>query len=64
MGKIMILFGKEITQTSKPLFVAEISCNHKGSLQEAVDLIYAARDSGADAVKIQCYTPEEMTINH
>ncbi len=49
--------------TSKPFFVAEISANHNGSLQNAKKLIYIAKKYGADAVKLQTYTPETMTIN-
>ena len=40
--------------------VAEISCNHMGSVERARELIKRALVSGADAVKFQCYTPEEM----
>lgn len=47
----------------KIAILAEISCNHNGSLQEALELIKVAKNCGADAVKIQAYTPDEMTIN-
>ena len=43
-----------------PMIVAEIGGNHLGVLNRAVDLIVAARDAGADAVKLQCFTPEQM----
>tara|TARA_X000000950_G_scaffold286970_1_gene397524 strand:+ start:3661 stop:4707 length:1047 start_codon:yes stop_codon:yes gene_type:complete len=46
-----------------PYFVAEISANHNGSLTNAKKLISSAKKNGADAVKIQTYTPETMTIN-
>lgn len=46
-----------------PLVVAEISANHNGSLQKAMDTITAAKQSGADAVKIQTYTADTMTLN-
>ena len=49
--------------TSKPFFVAEISANHNGLLQNAKKLIYIAKKYGADAVKLQTYTPDTMTIN-
>lgn len=45
-----------------PLFVAEISGNHNGSLSRALDLISAAKESGADLVKIQTYTPDSITL--
>lgn len=47
----------------KPFFIAEISANHNGSLATAKKLIFSAKKYGADAVKLQTYTPETMTIN-
>lgn len=41
-------------------FVAELSNNHNGSLATALRLIRAAKAAGADAVKIQCYTADEL----
>ena len=46
-----------------PIFIAEISCNHNGSLKNAKKLILEAKKSGADFVKFQTYTPSSMTIN-
>lgn len=46
-----------------PFLIAEISANHNGSLKKCLDLIKNAKKNGADAVKIQSYTPESMTIN-
>lgn len=47
-----------------PTFIiAEISANHNSSLESAKKLILSASRAGASAVKIQTYTPEEMTIN-
>jgi pseudaminic acid synthase len=46
----------------KPFFIAEISANHCGSLERAKKLIKLAKYSGADAVKIQTYTPDMMTL--
>ena len=45
-----------------PFFVAEISANHNGSLLHAKRLIEIAKKYGADAVKLQSYTPNTMTI--
>jgi pseudaminic acid synthase len=47
---------------NKPFFVAEISANHNGSLVHAKKLIETAKKYGADAVKLQTYTPNTMTI--
>lgn len=46
-----------------PLFVAEISANHMGSLQRAHALIEASVEAGATAVKFQTYTPDTMTLD-
>ena len=45
-----------------PLFIAEISANHNGSLAQAKRLIKTAKKYGADVVKLQTYTPDTMTI--
>ena len=45
-----------------PFFVAEVSANHRGSINIAKKLILTAKKNGADAVKIQTYTPDTMTI--
>ena len=45
-----------------PFFVAEISANHNGSLLHAKKLISIAKKYGADAVKLQTYTPDTLTI--
>ena len=48
--------------SKKIYFVAEISANHNGSLHQAKKIIYIAKKYGADAVKLQTYTPDTMTI--
>jgi pseudaminic acid synthase len=45
-----------------PFFVAEISANHNGSLLQAKKLIKIAKKYGADAVKLQTYTPDTLTL--
>ena len=44
-------------------FIAEISANHCGNLNYALKLIKTAKINGADAVKIQTYTADSMTLN-
>ena len=46
----------------EPYIVAEISCNHQGNKNNAIDLIRSAAETGVDAVKIQTFKPETMTI--
>jgi len=47
----------------RPYFVAEISANHDSSIKVAKKLILLAKKSGADAVKLQTFTPETITVN-
>lgn len=47
-----------------PYIIAEISANHNGDIGRALELIDVAKDSGADAVKLQTYTKDTMTIDH
>jgi pseudaminic acid synthase len=44
------------------ILIAELSCNHLGSLAKARELVIAAADSGADAVKFQTFKPEKMCL--
>lgn len=55
----MMLFRKELTPYY-PLFIAEISCNHNGTILNAKKLIRTAKSIGADAVKIQVYEPSDL----
>jgi pseudaminic acid synthase len=46
----------------KVFIIAELSANHNGSLQTALDTVKAAKRAGADAIKLQTYTAETITL--
>lgn len=48
---------------SKTFIIAELSANHNGSKQTAIDSIIAAKKAGANAIKIQTYTADTLTLN-
>lgn len=48
---------------NKVFIIAELSANHNGSLQTALDTITAMAQSGADAIKLQTYTPDTITLD-
>ena len=48
---------------NKTFIIAELSANHNGSKQIALDSIRAAKQAGADAIKIQTYTAHTLTLN-
>ncbi|MBI5725992.1 MAG: pseudaminic acid synthase [Planctomycetes bacterium] len=59
-----VKIGKSIIGPGRPVYVvAELSANHHQKYDEAVELVRAAKQAGADAVKIQTYTPDTLTID-
>jgi pseudaminic acid synthase len=53
---------KKISPEAPPYIIAEMSANHNQCYETAVKILEAAKDAGADAVKLQTYTPKTLTI--
>jgi pseudaminic acid synthase len=62
MIKPIFINGRELSNDQRPFIIAEISANHNGSIDRALETILAAKQAGVDAIKIQTYTPDTMTI--
>lgn len=59
----MKLANFDFNQAQKTFIVAELSANHNQKFKIAVETIRAAKRAGADAIKLQTYTPDTITIN-
>ena len=59
----MNINGREIGGTNPVYIVAEMSANHNQEFDKAVELVHAAKKAGADAVKLQTYTPDTITLD-
>lgn len=55
--------GRKIGPRHKPFIIAEMSGNHNQSLERALEIVKAVKDSGAEAIKLQTYTADTMTLN-
>jgi len=55
--------GRGIALASPPYVIAELSANHNGSLQTALRIVEEAKNAGADAVKLQTYRPDTITLD-
>src|SRR5690554_8054340 len=55
--------GRQIGQDFAPYIIAELSANHNGKLETALKIIEEAAKAGADAVKLQTYRPDTITLD-
>ena len=59
----MKIAGRPIGSDHPPYIIAELSANHNGDLEQALRIVDSAKAMGADAVKLQTYRPDTITLN-
>ena len=64
MSADFAIAGRKIGPGEPPFVIAELSGNHNGVLDRALALVDAAADAGAEAVKLQTYTADTITLDH
>lgn len=55
--------NRKVGTNHTPFIICEISANHNGQIEKALELITVAASTGCDAIKLQTYTPDTMTID-
>ncbi len=63
MNRTIVINGRKIGQNESPYIIAELSANHNGKLETALKIVEEAKKAGADAVKLQTYKPDTITLN-
>ena len=62
MSNKIVIDGRVIGADAPPYVIAEMSANHNGRIENAFKIIEAAHLAGADAVKLQTYRPDTITL--
>lgn len=63
MSEYVTIEDRKIGPQFPPYIIAELSANHNGDIKRAIQILEMAKRSGADAIKIQTYTQDTLTIN-
>jgi N-acetylneuraminate synthase len=63
MSKKITINNRDIGTSFPPYIIAELSANHNGSLDTALKIIEEAKRCGADAIKLQTYSADTITLN-
>lgn len=63
MKNELVIDGRKISAVDHPYIIAEMSANHNGNIETAFRIIEEAEQTGADAVKIQTYRPDTITLD-
>lgn len=59
----IVIAGRRIASDAPPYVIAELSANHNGRLDTALAIVSAAKRAGADAIKLQTYRPDTITLD-
>jgi N-acetylneuraminate synthase len=63
MSPVLHIAGRRVGPGHEPFVICELSGNHNGSLERALIMLEAAAATGADAIKLQTYTPDTITLD-
>ena len=63
MNNKITIDGRVISADHNPYIIAEMSANHNGNIENAYKIIHSAKAMGADAVKLQTYTADTLTLD-
>jgi N-acetylneuraminate synthase len=63
MNNFISIGNRNVGDTMPCYIIAEMSANHGHSFDKALEVVHAAKQAGADAIKLQTYTPDTITIN-
>ena len=62
-NRVMAIADRKIGLDYPPYLIAELSANHNGDIERAFDIMTAAKRAGADAIKLQSYKPDTITMD-